>query len=100
MRETKKINTSLSALSKVIGILSEGKRIPHIPYRDSKLTRLLQESLGGNTMTKLIINLSPTATYETIMSLRFGTRAKYIKNSPKVNKEYTIKELLKLLANA
>lgn len=51
-------------------------------------------------MTKLIINLSPTATYETIMSLRFGTRAKYIKNSPKVNKEYTIKELLKLLANA
>jgi kinesin family protein 5 len=81
-QETKKINTSLSSLSKVIGVLSEGRRCNHIPYRDSKLTRLLQESLGGNTTTKLIINLSPSSSYqyETIMSLRFGTRAKLIKN--------------------
>ena len=57
--ETKKINTSLTALGKVINILSEGKSF-HIPYRDSKLTRLLEESLGGNSITNLIINISPS----------------------------------------
>ena len=58
MNEAIKINTSLSALGNVIHALSEGKN--HIPYRDSKLTRLLQESLGGNALTSLIVNLSPS----------------------------------------
>lgn len=59
LEEAKKINTSLSVLGKVINILSEGKKSVHVPFRDSKLTRLLQESLGGNSITKLIINISP-----------------------------------------
>lgn len=58
LEEAKKINTSLSALGKVINALSEGKK-SHVPYRDSKLTRLLQESLGGNSITSLVINVSP-----------------------------------------
>lgn len=59
LEQAKKINTSLSTLGKVINILSEGKKGVHVPYRDSKLTRLLQESLGGNSITKLIVNVSP-----------------------------------------
>ena len=98
--EAKKINTSLSTLSKVIQALSEKSN--HVPYRDSKLTRLLQESIGGNSLTRLIINVSPSYIneYETITSLRFGSRAKLIKNKPKVNKEYTVEELLMLLEKA
>lgn len=57
--EAKKINTSLSTLGKVIQALSESKTT-HIPYRDSKLTRILQESIGGNSLTRLIINVSPS----------------------------------------
>ncbi len=85
--EAKKINTSLSTLGKVIQALSDGKS-NHIPYRDSKLTRLLQESVGGNSITKLIINVSPSCIneYETITSLRFGLRAKLVQNKPVVNK--------------
>jgi kinesin family protein 5 len=66
------------------------------------LTRLLQESLGGNSKTSLIINISPSAynAAESISSLRFGFRAKDIKNRPKINKEYTIPELLLLLEKA
>ena len=55
--EAKKINLSLTALSNVINALSQNK--PHIPYRDSKLTRLLQDSLGGNTQTVMIATISP-----------------------------------------
>jgi kinesin family protein 5 len=85
--EAKKINTSLSTLGKVIQALSDGKS-NHVPYRDSKLTRLLQESVGGNSITKLIINVSPSCIneYETITSLRFGLRAKLVQNKPVVNK--------------
>ena len=57
--EAKTINTSLTALGKVINALTDGKAT-HIPYRDSKLTRVLQESLGGNSRTALIINCSPS----------------------------------------
>lgn len=101
LSEAIKINTSLSALGNVIHCLSENKN-GHIPYRDSKLTRLLQESLGGNSLTSLIVNVSPS-TYnetETITTLRFGHRAKGIKNSPKINKEYTVEQLLGLLEKA
>lgn len=73
-----------------------------MPYRDSKLTRLLQESLGGNCRTTLFINCSPSAynEAETISTLRFGSRAKAIKNSAKVNKELSVGELKLLLAKA
>jgi kinesin family protein 5 len=89
--EAKQINKSLSALGNVINALTEAK-IGHIPYRDSKLTRILQESLGGNAKTNLILNCSPCSIQEseTISTLRFGTRAKTIKNRPKINREYTV----------
>ena len=61
----------------------------HIPYRDSKLTRLLQDSLGGNTKTVMIAAMSP-ANYnydETLSTLRYASRAKNIKNKPKVNQD-------------
>ena len=58
MKEANKINLSLSALGNVISALVDGK-IHHIPYRDSKLTRLLQDSLGGNTKTIMIAAVSP-----------------------------------------
>jgi len=77
---------SLSALGNVISALVEGK-IGHIPYRDSKLTRLLQDSLGGNTKTVIIAAISP-ADYnfdETLTTLRYASRAKMIKNKPRVN---------------
>jgi len=74
-------------LGKVINSLTDGKST-HIPYRNSKLTRILQESLGGNSKTALIITCSPHPynIAETISTLRFGTSAKSIKNSPKINK--------------
>lgn len=72
----------------------------HIPYRDSKLTRILQESLGGNSRTTLIINCSPSSynEAETLSTLRFGIRAKSIKNSARVNAELSPLELKGLLA--
>ena len=86
LKEAQKINLSLSALGNVISALVDGKS-KHIPYRDSKLTRLLQDSLGGNTKTVMIAALSP-ANYnfdETLSTLRYASRAKNIKNKPKVN---------------
>ena len=74
----------------------------HIPYRDSKLTRILQESLGGNSRTTLIINCSPASfnDAETLSTLRFGIRAKSIKNSARVNAELSPLELKNLLQKA
>jgi kinesin family protein 3/17 len=66
--------------------LVEGKQ-NHVPYRDSKLTRLLQDSLGGNTKTVMIAAISP-ADYnfdETLTTLRYASRAKSIKNKPRIN---------------
>ena len=77
---------SLSALGNVINAMVEGKT-KHVPYRDSKLTRLLQDSLGGNTKTVMIAAISP-ADYnfeETLTTLRYASRAKNIKNKPRVN---------------
>jgi kinesin family protein 5 len=72
LTEAKNINKSLTALGLVINALTEGAT--HIPYRDSKLTRILQESLGGNSKTSLIITASPSIfnEAETISTLRFG----------------------------
>ena len=85
--EGKKINLSLTALGSVIDALSSNRK--HIPYKDSKLTRLLADSLGGNTKTVMFANISP-ASYnydETLGTLRYASRAKLIKNAPKVNED-------------
>jgi len=97
LEEAKKINKSLSALGMVINALTE--KAKHIPYRDSKLTRILQESLGGNSRTTLIINCSPASfnEAETLSTLRFGIRAKSIKNTARVNAELSPLELKNLL---
>jgi adenosylcobinamide amidohydrolase len=86
LKEATQINLSLSALGNVITALVEGKS-NHIPYRDSKLTRLLQDSLGGNTKTVMIAAISPSDfNYEeTLTTLRYASRAKMIKNKPRVN---------------
>ncbi|KAM6500506.1 kinesin heavy chain [Amanita muscaria] len=98
LEEAKKINKSLSALGMVINALTDAKA-KHIPYRDSKLTRILQESLGGNSRTTLIINCSPSSynDAETLSTLRFGIRAKSIKNTARVNQELSPLELKGLL---
>ena len=88
LKEATKINLSLSALGNVISALVDG-RSGHIPYRDSKLTRLLQDSLGGNTKTVMVANIGP-ADYnydETISTLRYAHRAKSIQNQPKINED-------------
>lgn len=86
LKEAQKINLSLSALGNVIQALVDGKA-KHIPYRDSKLTRILQDSLGGNTKTLMIAACSPASDNydETMSTLRYASRAKLIKNKPVVN---------------
>jgi len=76
--ELKNINTSLTTLGKVISALST--KSSHVPYRDSKLTRLLQDSIGGNTRTCLIATVAPLADCadETISTLMFANRAKKV----------------------
>lgn len=102
LNEAKNINKSLTTLGIVINQLAEAKKGAHIPYRDSKLTRLLQDSLGGNSMTTLLIACSMCSynDKETLTTMRFGARAKNIKNKPKENVERSAKELLGLLDQA
>merc|ERR1719230_1391601 len=87
LEQSKHINQSLLGLGRVIAALGTGQ--PHVPYRDSKLTRILQDSLGGNARTSLIVNVSPELCnkFETLAALRFGQRAKLVVNAPKVNTE-------------
>jgi kinesin family member 5 len=101
LEEAKNINKSLTMLGLVIAALTDPKAA-HIPYRDSKLTRILQDSLGGNSKTALIVTCSPSPynESETISTCRFGIRARSIKNKPKVNREYTIAELKLMLSRA
>lgn len=115
LQESKRINASLSALGNVISALtahaaadsssnnnnpstssaasssSTAQRAPrsHIPYRDSKLTRLLEDSLGGNCVTTLVATVSPSACAfsESLSTLKFATRAKAVSNAPRVNEE-------------
>ena len=93
LEEAKNINKSLTALGMVINGLCDGS--PHVPYRDSKLTRILQDSLGGNSKTTLIICCASESRHgqETVTTLRFGERAKRIKNNAKINEEMGIPEL-------
>ena len=88
LKEGAQINLSLTALGHVISALSEKKR-GHVPYRDSKLTRLLQDSLGGNSVTVMLCNASPAdaSAEETLSALRFAERAKKIENVATVNRD-------------
>ncbi|XP_031641022.1 kinesin-like protein Klp68D [Contarinia nasturtii] len=87
LKEASKINRALSSLGNVISALAENS--PHIPYRDSKLTRLLQDSLGGNSKTIMIANIGPSSyNYnETVTTLRYAQRAKTIQNKPVKNED-------------
>jgi len=94
-KETKYINQSLLTLSRVITALVE--KAPHIPYRESKLTRLLQESLGGRTKTSIIATISSVSDNleETLSTLDYAHRAKNITNRPEINQKVCKKALLK-----
>uniref|UniRef100_A0A1A9W4K9 Kinesin motor domain-containing protein n=1 Tax=Glossina brevipalpis TaxID=37001 RepID=A0A1A9W4K9_9MUSC len=95
VRETVNINQSLLTLGRVITALVE--RTPHVPYRESKLTRLLQESLGGRTKTSIIATISPghKDIDETLSTLEYAHRAKNIQNKPEINQKLTKKTVLK-----
>jgi kinesin family protein 5 len=97
LEEAKYINTSLLALRNVIRALVQGT--PHVPYRDSKITRLLQNSFGGNSKTFLIVCCSPAAynQRETVSSLRFGDSTGQIQNQPVQNVFRSVEELTRLL---
>lgn len=81
LEETKKINYSLSCLGNVINALVTRKKSDHVPFRDSKLTRILQDSLSGRFKTSIIVNCSGEegTKEETLSSLKFADRAKKIK---------------------
>jgi ADP-ribose pyrophosphatase YjhB (NUDIX family) len=88
LEEAIKINLSLTTLCHVISSLVDQKS-SYVPYRDSKLTRLLQDSLGGNTKTVMIANIGP-ADYnmdESLSTLRYASRAKHIQNKPRINED-------------
>ena len=97
LEESKSINQSLSALGNVIGALTQQKIRTHIPYRDSKLTRILEDSLGGNCKTTMIAMISPSydSFNESLSTLKFATRAKKVKNEAKINEDMDNKALLR-----
>ncbi|KAI3988412.1 hypothetical protein MKX01_031630 [Papaver californicum] len=99
LREGCHINLSLMTLTTVIRKLSAGKRSGHIPYRDSKLTRILQHSLGGNARTAIICTLSPAMSHfeQSRNTLSFATRAKQVTNNAQVNMVVSEKQLVKHL---
>ncbi|XP_077221513.1 kinesin-like protein NACK1 isoform X2 [Tasmannia lanceolata] len=99
LKEGCHINRSLLTLTTVIRKLSGGKRSGHIPYRDSKLTRILQLSLGGNARTAIICTLSPALTHveQSRNTLSFATNAKEVTNTAQVNMVISEKQLVKHL---
>ncbi|KAI1300535.1 kinesin motor protein cin8 [Mortierella claussenii] len=94
-KEAGRINQSLLTLGRVINSLVE--RSQHIPYRESKLTRLLEDSLGGKTKTCIIATISPARSCleETISTLNYANRAKNIKNTPEINQKMSKRTLIK-----
>jgi len=106
MKEALHINSSLTALGKVISALDPSLESSHIPYRDSKLTRVLQNSLGGNSYTTVIATIHPKESYyeECLSSLQFANRCRNVRNNPRVNylkddedKDRKIKKLMEEL---
>lgn len=102
LEEAKKINRSLSCLGNVIVALTGESQRQHVPYRDSKLTRVLQQSLGGNAKTALIAtcSLAKSCFSETLTTLRFGERVKCVRNTPKVNEQRSVEQLLRDLSTS
>lgn len=95
-KEGTHINTSLLCLGNVIKQLSECQDKPSfINFRDSKLTRILQASLGGNSLTAIICTVTPASFGETYCTLSFASRAKSVKNKPKLNEDLSDEALLK-----
>lgn len=94
-KEAGSINQSLLTLGRCITALVE--KCPHIPYRESKLTRILQDSLGGRTRTSIIATISPAlfCLEETISTLDYAHRAKNITNRPEINQKLTKRALIK-----
>ncbi|OWR41535.1 chromosome-associated kinesin KIF4 like protein [Danaus plexippus plexippus] len=98
LREGVKINQGLLALGNVISALGDGTNRSFISYRDSKLTRLLQDSLGGNSLTLMVACVSP-ADYnldETVSTLRYADRARRIRNKPVINQDAKAAEIVRL----
>ena len=97
LEESKKINQSLSALGNVIAALTDVRGRQHIPYRDSKLTRILEDSLGGNCKTTMMAMVSPAleAILESVSTLKFANRAKNIKNLATINEDMDQRSLLR-----
>ncbi|VTZ69560.1 kinesin-4, putative [Plasmodium chabaudi chabaudi] len=104
LKEAININYGLLSLSNVIYGLSSKKKVQHIPYRNSKLTRILQDSLGGNSKTVMIacISVEPSDFYETFSTVKYAARTKKIKNNPIINYDMNnliINDLRKQLFN-
>lgn len=97
LEEAKFINLSLTSLGKCINALAENS--PHIPIRDSKLTRLLRDSFGGSARTSLIITIGPSARHraETTSTIMFGQRAMKIVNILKLKEEFDYESLCRKL---
>ena len=101
LKEGININMGLLALGNVISVLGEENptnRVRHVPYRESKLTRLLQDSLGGNSHTVMIACVSPADSNmeESLNTLRYADRARKIKNKPILNIDPQTAELVSL----
>ena len=94
--ELKTINLSLTTLGKVISALAKSKKAIHVPYRDSKITRLLQDSIGGNTKTYLIATVNPLKDHveETISTLKFADRARQVMVRAKANEISAVDDAL------
>ncbi|CAL5221751.1 g4003 [Coccomyxa viridis] len=98
LEESKKINQSLSCLGNVIAALTDSRGLrTHVPYRDSKLTRILEDSLGGNCKTTMMATVSPAleAFPETVSTLKFAHRAKSVRNTAHVNEDADQRTLLR-----
>ena len=97
LQDAKKINLSLSVLGSVILALATGAE--HVPYRDSKLTRVLQEALGGNCKTHVLVSCSPAAICleETLMTLRFAQRTKRVRNQVFLTNKLNTNERIQVL---
>ncbi|XP_060028371.1 centromere-associated protein E [Erinaceus europaeus] len=95
LKEGCNINRSLFILGQVIKKLSDGQAGGFINYRDSKLTRILQNSLGGNAKTRIICTITPVSYDESLTTLQFASTAKHMKNTPYVNEVSSDEALLK-----